>query len=130
MKLITQKLFPDPSLTTILVSGLNAVTVFALLATIPINIDRSFSVWMLNQIDSKNKISVLETQKSFGEFFSISNGEIDRRINEQMQLGNVNFNGKDLYLTRAGKNLVEINRVIAKMYSLNSKYTQNSKDFS
>ena len=118
----------DPSLNkvvTSLAASLATITTFAFLATLPINVDRSFSVWALNEMDrfgepqSRNEL-ILKS----ANFFSPNSGEISRRINEQIELKNIEVVGNYLRLTERGKLQVQIHRIIRKVFALNIKYTR------
>jgi hypothetical protein len=101
-----------------LVSGLLA---FSFLATVPLNVDRSFSVWMLHQANQKQfKISELEL---FGaKYFSPENNQISRRINEQIKLGNVVVDSDYVKLTKSGKRLEKFHRLVRVFFGLDKSY--------
>jgi hypothetical protein len=101
---------------------------FSFLTTVPLNIDRSFSVWMLTNIDdAQNRgasvdLDYLNTKIS--DFFSPGSGEIDRRLQEQISLGNIKVINREIVLTSRGENQVKINRFFAKVFFTNEKYTK------
>lgn len=98
---------------------------FSFLATIPINIDRSFSVWMLNQIKHNGATSSqLEIENTAAQFFSQKNGEIKRRIEEQKKIGNLNIRNNQVSLTIRGELQVRLNKMIRIFFDLNKKYTE------
>ena len=96
---------------------------FSFNSTVPLNIDRSFSVWMINQIatDSEPR-DVAEIEKKSSEFFSPKNGEIQRRISEQISLGNLEIVEEKVRLTPSGERVWKINRIIANLFNLNKNY--------
>ena len=109
---------------SILYSFTRALIVFTFLATVPLNLDRSFSVWMLNKtIESERPLSVEEIENRASQFFAPSGGEIKRRINEQISLGNLKVIQSNVELTGRGKMTWKINRFISDFFGLNSKYT-------
>ena len=100
---------------------------FSFLSTVPLNIDRSFSVWMLNQISNQEslnkKTSVLSLKNQSAEFFSPDSGEIARRISEQIEIGNIVFiTPNSVQLTSRGKLTTTLNHFISKFFLLNPKY--------
>lgn len=109
-----------------LIVSLATVISFAFLAILPLNVDRSFSVWTLNQMDrlekpqSRNEL-ILEG----AEFFSPSYGEISRRIDEQIRLKNIEETGGKLQLSERGKMQVKFHRALQKIFGLNIKYTRS-----
>ena len=110
---------------------LSALASFALLTTLPLNLDRSFSVWMLANLKSthinQQTISEKQLQEKLETFFSAKSGELNRRIEEQAKLGNISFHKKEIYLTTKGDLQVKINRVISRIFNLNPKYTSWEK---
>ena len=109
------------NVSTILVSSL---LTFSFLATVPINIDRSFSVWMLNQMKQNGApVSQLEIELTAAQFFSQKNGEISRRIEEQITIGNLSVRNNQISLTKRGEYQVSLNKMIRIVFDLNKKYT-------
>jgi len=101
---------------------------FSFLTTVPLNIDRSFSVWMLTNIDhAQNRGTNVNSEylnTKVSEFFGPSSGEIDRRIREQISLGNLKVLNEKIVLTSRGENQVKLNRFFAKVFFTNQKYTE------
>jgi hypothetical protein len=99
---------------------------FSFLTTIPLNIDRSFSVWMIKNLyegDRTYSISGIETLTA--EFFVPSSGEIKRRLIEQEELGNLTIGNKgEVTLTKKGEILARINSLIGQVFALSSKYSR------
>lgn len=114
----------EPRGKSFLLSFTTALMIFTFLATVPLNLDRSFSVWMLNQtFESEGQLSVKELEKEASQFFAPSGGEIKRRINEQISLGNLEVINSQVELTIRGKLTWKINRIISEFFGLNEKYT-------
>jgi hypothetical protein len=78
---------------------------------------------MINQIatDSEPR-DVAEIEKKSSEFFSPKNGEIQRRISEQISLGNLEIVEEKVRLTPSGERVWKINRIIANLFNLNKNY--------
>ncbi len=116
--------YPNHSTIRLITSLLTSFILFSFLASLPLNVDRSFSVWTLNQISNlpakQTRIS-LETLAE--EFFTQDNGEISRRIEEQIKLGNLVEESSKIKLTSRGRLQVQLHRLIAIVFGLNSKYT-------
>jgi len=107
---------------------LATILVMNFLQTIPINIDRSFSVWMLTQIEyagSANKIQLQDIENDAQQFLAPENGEIRRRIHEQVSIGNIRVESGMLNLTKRGQMMVKFNRAIANIFNLNPKYSSS-----
>ncbi len=108
----------------ILSSCISLLISFSFLTTIPLNVDRSFSVWMINYINHNDeKITAIELQRDAYVFFAPEKGEIQRRIEEQIRLGNMEVNDGKIQLTSSGKRLAKINKLIRQFFALSPKYT-------
>jgi hypothetical protein len=109
---------------TVLAVIVSALLSFSFLSTVPLNVDRSFSVWILKEMSLKTEPSTRDQLKSNAEnFFSIQSGEIDRRIEEQLRLGNIQTLGQKLSLTNSGKMQAKLDKYIGKIFGLNEKYS-------
>jgi hypothetical protein len=104
--------------------AVSTLMTFSFLSTVPLNVDRSFSVWSLNQLYNYNKPIDRKALLKDGEsFFTVENGEISRRLGEQVKLGNVReYKGK-LELTRRGEIQAQFHVLIRKFFGLTEKYT-------
>ena len=102
---------------------------FSFLSTVPLTIDRSYSVWMLKNMNNYEEKNLNLTKSIFYQdaqvFFNPSNGELLRRLNEQIQLGNIEVKPNETYvLTGKGKFISRINHWIGNIFGLNPKYSQ------
>ncbi len=109
---------------TYLYSSLVSLIVFCFLSTVPLNLDRSFSVWMLNQTaSSAEAYSTQDLENLASDFFAPSGLEIKRRINEQISIGNMERRDEKILLTDKGEFTWKLFRVISDFFGLNKKYT-------
>jgi hypothetical protein len=121
-KLRSLRLQRDIVLTIILTILLS----FSFLATVPLNVDRSFSVWLLNQMsNNQTSLTRVDLEVKAQDFFNAQNGEISRRVDEQIKLGTIKKVSQDLRLTKRGIIQIEIHRLVAKFFGLTPKYTEN-----
>lgn len=110
-------------------SLVGALLAFSFLATVPLNVDRSFSVWSLNQIYKQDKnragIPVSTLKQELEAYFSADSGEIDRRLTEQTDIGNISVSeeGK-VTLTDQGIRQRNIFFGISAFFGLNPKYAR------
>ena len=107
-------------------STLASLTAFSLLTTVPLNVDRSFSVWMLSTQTpglGSSPAQISDLKSSLSEFFAEDSGEISRRVNEQLALGNIVLGEDGVNLSSRGEFLVQSLRGISRFYGLNRKYT-------
>lgn len=116
--------YPTHSILRFVSTMLTSFMLFSFLSLLPLNIDRSFSVWTLNEM-SKNETQLnrVSIEKMAEEFFAQGSGEISRRIDEQIQLGNLSEKLGKIELTPRGRFQVQVHRIIATIFALNKKYT-------
>ena len=88
----------------------------------PLNVDRSFSVWMLRNVSEQDGIPTPALKEQSSTFFNPSSGEIERRIDEQRNLGNVQIQDDVVQLTSRGAILVRVNELMARFFGLNPNY--------
>jgi hypothetical protein len=110
---------------SVLLVSVTTILTFAILAVLPLNVDRSFSVWALNEMERYGKPQsreelVLESSK----FFSPNSGEISRRIDEQIRLKNIEVVGEKLRLSERGRLQVKMHRLLRKIFALEINYTR------
>ena len=100
---------------------------FSFLSTIPLTIDRSYSVWLLKTVsqaeDKGEKLTETDLTEKSVNFFSEENGQLRRRILEQQKIGNITV-GSEIKLTNKGKLVTELNGIVGKIFRLDPKYSQ------
>ena len=123
---ITEAINPSTLRTLgICISLVPALAVFSFLSTVPLNVDRSFSVWMINDMyKNHSNISERALEETAAKFFAPQNGEIKRRVEEQKNLGNISEKFGIVYLTNSGRKTRFLDNLISKLYRLNKKYAQ------
>jgi hypothetical protein len=110
----------------LIISGL---LTFSFLSTVPLTIDRSYSVWLLkhaSELSVDNKLIPLTalTEDSI-KFFAPENGQLDRRIQEQVRLGNLEkVEPGAVQITKKGKLIAKLNSFIGWIFSLQPKYSR------
>lgn len=117
------------SLTVAFLSGLLAACLSLLfLTTLPLNIDRSFSVWMLRQVEIQDSSTLPmhedALQEGLSEFFAPNSGELNRRLGEQLSLGTIQREGDGFHLTPRGKAITKFNTFISWAFDLNPRYAR------
>jgi hypothetical protein len=100
---------------------------FSFLSSVPLTIDRSLSVWILSYTSNagaeNTALTKAEIHDRSAKFFFGSNVETLRRLDEQERLGNILIgpNGS-VQITSKGSFQAYINRIISKVFFLNSRY--------
>ena len=110
----------------LIISGL---ITFSFLSTVPLTIDRSYSVWLLKHASELSANGEPFTKASLTndsvEFFAPANGQLDRRINEQLRLGNLLEVERDkLQLSKKGSLIAKINSFVGWIFDLQPKYSK------
>jgi hypothetical protein len=111
------------------VSLIGALFAFSFLSTVPLNVDRSFSVWSINQIYKQDLnragIPVDLLKKELEAYFSAESGEIDRRLTEQTSVGNIVVTEDSrVVLTDQGIRQRNLFFGISEFFGLNPKYAR------
>lgn len=122
----------DPSMQKFLVVSTATLLTFSFLSTIPLTLDRSYSVWVLKNLRNyevqNQKITEKEIIQDSVKFFSPAEKELNRRLSEQIRIGNIEQNHEgEIKLTNKGTVIAELNSFIAMIYKLNPKYTKLDK---
>jgi hypothetical protein len=104
---------------------------FIFLTTIPLTIDRSYSVWLLKHVAESNafgkKIDEVSLINDSVQFFSPSNGQLIRRIDEQKRIGNFRIgDGGRIEITKKGKLIAIFDNLIRIIFGLEPKYSKLS----
>ena len=105
----THKSYYKNSITYILFILFTLNLLFTYSILIPTAIDRSLSIYMLEQIDEKNgslDLETFETQISKNYFYDMN--VIKTRINEQIETGSIDLKNNEISLTEKGKILLGI----------------------
>jgi len=95
--------------------------------TIPTLIDRSISIYLLNQLDeSGGKAPIAKLQDEFLEGYVGGYSVVCRRMAEQIESGNV-VHDEDIYsLTPRGKRAIEFLRAFAVLTGVNQYYVKSN----
>jgi hypothetical protein len=102
---------------------------FSFLSTIPLTIDRSYSVWLLKNLTEAESIGKIVNRDALVEqssdFFSSENAQLDRRIDEQSRLGNLIILEKGIVkISSKGLFWARINNYIGIVFALEPKYSR------
>jgi hypothetical protein len=102
---------------------------FSFLSTIPLTVDRSYSVWLLKNLTEAESVGRIVNRgdlvKQSSDFFSVENGQLNRRINEQARLGNLLILEKGIVeISPKGLLLARIHNYIGIFFDLEPKYSR------
>lgn len=130
-KFAKKYLFIDKPFRPFLVA-ISVLLSFSFLSTIPLTIDRSYSVWMLKHISesstSNQNLSFKTLMSDSVNFFSETNGQLIRRIDEQERLGNIiSVESGEIKITWKGRILSLVNDLVGRIFGLEPGYSKLSK---
>lgn len=86
-----------------------------------VNVDRSFSVWMLSYLN-KNPSGYEMLDEAFHEQFIEDYGMLDRRLEEQLESNNIYIDNGSYKLTKQGEKIAAIFRMVGKLYKTSEQY--------
>jgi hypothetical protein len=86
-------------------------------------------VWLLKNVADAESLQVTKDRATLINdsvvFFGPSNGQLDRRINEQQRIGNISLSKKgEIELTSRGKLIVKFNSFVGILFGLDPKYSK------
>ena len=91
---------------------------YAFIITLPVVIDRSLSVFILNRLAShQTSMPVDELYKIVSEYFS-DQSIVQKRIEEQLATGSIVFENNEIHLTKKGLNIAKFSTTIAEIFNL------------
>lgn len=110
------------TLTTLLA----CLTFYSFLITIPTLLDRSISIFLLAELDS-DQDQVMTTDhlsQAFMEGYVDGVFQVEKRIAEQVSIGNFERTAvNEVRLTRRGEIVASVNRFLANIFRVDSRYT-------
>jgi hypothetical protein len=108
-------------LLVVLVSGVLNFAVFVLL---PVNIDRSISVFLLAWMDERQTTpsTKADLEHAFQDIYVDQYGAIDRRIAEQLASGNIEPTQNGFQLTSRGRAVVATTRFLGDLFSTDQRF--------
>lgn len=85
----------------------------------PLTIDRSVSYHLLTELNNQNeKFEVsFEDMRNIISNYTNDQNFLEKRLDEQLQLGNISNNPKGYFISNRGKNLISTIRFISNIYS-------------
>lgn len=101
---------------------------YTFLFTIPLTVDRSYSVWMLKEVAQADAFGLGKEKKNLLEessvFFDESNGQLSRRIDEQVRIGNLKIaNSGEVEITTKGRLWAIFNKYVGIVFGLEPRYS-------
>lgn len=111
--------YRDILLSLVLTFSLNLV----FFTHLPVTADRSISVFMLGYLNSNPGKST--TSQEITEFFTqkylYEYGAMDRRLNEQIESGNIVQNGSDYKISKRGQLIMKVYFFIVRLFAIDDK---------
>ncbi len=126
--LLTKTKFKPEKSTCIYLTTISVLISYSFLFTIPLTVDRSYSVWMLKEVAQANASGLGKEKKNLLEessvFFDESNGQLSRRVDEQVRIGNIKIvNLEEIEITTKGKLWAIFNKYVGIIFGLEPRYS-------
>ena len=85
----------------------------------PLTIDRSVSYHLLTEINNQNENFEISFEDMRNIISNYTNDQkfLEKRLDEQLQLGNISNNPEGYFISNRGKNLIQIIQFISNIYS-------------
>ncbi|MGI9230051.1 MAG: hypothetical protein ACR2P9_09365 [Gammaproteobacteria bacterium] len=101
--------------------------------TVPAIVDRSVTLYLMNLLDNNEQgMSIEEIRTEFIDVYFNKSGGIEKRLNEQLDSGNLAYNNGTYQITNAGKRTMTIARILSYIHALDpnivEKRTHDSQD--
>jgi hypothetical protein len=108
---------------------LGLLTFYAFLITVPTLLDRSISIYVIAELDADpdDRMSEVELNSYFLDNYVDGDYQMQKRITEQVAIGNLRKVGDaEVLLTSRGRLTASINRLLARAFNIDSRYTDRS----
>ncbi len=89
---------------------------------VPVTLERSISIFMLNDMNNMQGMEKEKIEKEFIDKYVYAYKAFDKRLDEQMATGTISKddNSNEYYITKKGNVLLNILKIINKIYNVNS----------
>lgn len=104
-----------------------AILCFAILSTFPVILDRSITLHMLHKLNVEKTVSVKELQADFVENFVYGANAIEKRIIEQVEIGNVSLDGENVIITKKGEKYQVFFEYLNSLFNIKTTYFKDDK---
>ena len=88
---------------------------------LPVTLERSISVFMLNEMTDEDKYSKEEVEKLFIDKYVYEYDAFGKRFDEQLYTGSIEKIGENYQISEKGKFMIECFRIIKKIYNVEGK---------
>ena len=100
---------------------------FAILSTFPVILDRSITLHMLYKLNVEKNVSFKELQADFIENFVYRSNAIEKRIIEQIEIGNVSLDGENVVITKKGEKYQEFFEFLNGLFNIKTTYFKDAE---
>lgn len=88
---------------------------------VPVTLERSISVFMLNKMKNEKSYTKKEIEEMFIDKYVYEYKAFDKRLNEQEYTGTIEKKDKEYKINKKGKRLVKVFSLIKKIYNIKGK---------
>ncbi len=103
------------------------VLCFAILSTFPVILDRSITLHMLYKLNMEKAVSVEDLQEDFVVNFVYKSRAIEKRIAEQIEIGNVTYSNNIVEITKKGERYQASFDFLNKFFNIKPTYFKDEK---
>ena len=100
----------------------SAIISYSFLMTLPVVLDRSITLHFLSHLSSNSPSTVSQLQKDFIENFVINSKAIEKRVDEQLVIGNIYIEDNNIYISNRGVLMHKIFDFFIKIFRINPTY--------
>lgn len=119
-----------PEDTWIAAAVLAAAINVCFLVIFPVTIDRSITVYLLDQIARQDSgMTATEIEQQFIQQYVIDYSAINRRMNEQMASKNIYFKDGNYIITEQGKSFLAVSNIIGEIFNTDQRLLPQHTEF-
>ena len=101
------------------------LSAFCFNLTVPAIVDRSVTVYLLNSLDNSNDgMTEQEIQREFMHTYFDENYAVRKRLREQVDSGNVRYDGDRYHVTKDGRTIMTTVRFLSMLYNLDPRIVE------
>lgn len=100
----------------------SALLAYAFLMTLPVVLDRSITLHFLSYLSTNSPASIPNIQKDFIENFVVNSKAVEKRVDEQLVIGNIYIDDDQVFISKRGLFMHQIFDLLVKVFKINPTY--------
>jgi hypothetical protein len=102
----------------------SAILAYSFVMTLPVVLDRSITLHFLSYLTSNSPSTVSKIQKDFIDNFVVNSQAVEKRVDEQLVIGNLYIEDNQIYISNRGFLMHRIFDFLTKVFRINTTYKQ------